>query len=75
MALGGVWYFVTEKTGFCGGTILDEKTILTAAHCYDDCIIDSGKFYIVAGIVDIDDYKSGQKCVSSKLFLNTSRII
>ena len=48
---------------------MDEKTILTAAHCYEDSNIDSGKFYIVPGIVDSDDYESGQRCVSSKLFL------
>ena len=34
---------------FCGGTILDSTTILTAAHCYDGKDLTATDFYIAAG--------------------------
>ena len=34
---------------FCGGTIIDAKTILTAAHCFDDFDIKANDFFIYAG--------------------------
>ena len=42
---------------FCGGTILDENTVLSAAHCFDSCQSMSG-YYIMTG--DTDKYRPGQ---------------
>ena len=38
---------------FCGGTILDSTTILTAAHCYYGKDLTASDFYIAAGITHI----------------------
>ena len=38
----------------CGGTILDDQTILSAAHCFDVCSDLSGK-WVMAGAVDNSD--------------------
>ena len=46
---GTFWYF-------CGGTIIDSKTILTAAHCYyfrED--LNRDDFFIAAGAVPLED--------------------
>ena len=40
---------------FCGGTILDSKTILSAAHCFQDDI-PADLLYITAGDVHVDFY-------------------
>jgi len=42
-------------TYFCGGTILDEKTILTAAHCYHGKNLNAGNFFIAAGAIHVAD--------------------
>ena len=36
---------------FCGGTILDEFTILTAAHCYNERDLTSNDYFIAAGMI------------------------
>merc|ERR1719219_1578947 len=40
---------------FCGGTILDAKTILTAAHCYYGKNLNAGNFFIAAGATHVQD--------------------
>ena len=46
------YYFLLDWDHFCGGTILDEKTILTASHCYfPNCYRE--KCRIVAAIKDL----------------------
>ena len=40
---------------FCGGTIIDEKTILTAAHCYHGKDLDADGFFISAGAINVRD--------------------
>ena len=40
---------------FCGGTIIDAKTILTAAHCFDGKDIDADDYFIYAGAVPFHD--------------------
>ena len=44
----------TSILHFCGGTILDKFTILTAAHCYNEKDLDSDDFFITAGIVNVE---------------------
>jgi len=53
----------------CGGTILDEKTILTAGHCkYTISDIPVHDYFIVAGVVSGSD--SGQKSYVKKSFVH-----
>merc|ERR1712088_641926 len=40
---------------FCGVTILDAKTILTAAHCYYGSNLNAGNFFIAAGATHVQD--------------------
>ena len=40
-------------TFFCGGTILDSTTILTAAHCYHGKDLTATNFYIAAGATHV----------------------
>jgi len=40
---------------FCGGTILDATTILTAAHCYDGKDLTATDFFIAAGATHVAD--------------------
>ena len=44
---------------YCGGTILDDQTILSAAHCFNTCSDLSGK-WVMAGVVNYYDYYSAQ---------------
>ena len=40
---------------FCGGTIIDAKTILTAAHCYHERNLDRNDYFVYAGAVQLFD--------------------
>ena len=40
---------------FCGGTIIDAKTILTAAHCYHGKNLDRNDYFVYAGAVHLFD--------------------
>jgi len=57
-------------TYFCGGTILDAKTILTAAHCYDD-VTNADNFFIAAGAVHVQD-RSEQTVFVESIMLHES---
>ena len=49
---------------FCGGSIYNEVTIITAAHCckvFDEGLIQLDETIIMAGRIDIDDIVSGQE--------------
>ena len=56
---------------FCGGTIIDAKTILTAAHCYHGKNLNSGDWFITAGVVHIQD-GAGQSVFVEKITLHES---
>ena len=45
------WQAFFGGNPYCGGTILDDQTILSAAHCFDVCSDLSGKS-VMAGAVD-----------------------
>ena len=49
---------------YCGGTILDSKTILTAAHCTDDYHHDYSLDYVMAGSTNL---KGGQNIRIAKV--------
>ena len=56
---------------FCGGTIIDANTILTAAHCFDGADLDADYFFIYAGAVSLGDY-SAQKVFVESIKLHES---
>ena len=47
---------VDTYTKICGGTILDENTVLTAAHCFKGRSQD--KMYIQAGLTNVEHVPS-----------------
>ena len=56
---------------FCGGSIYNEVTIITAAHCckvFDEGLIQLDETIIMAGRIDIDDVVNGQE-ISIKSYL------
>merc|ERR1711971_426568 len=61
MRQGSPWSF----SYFCGGTILDAKTILTAAHCYYGKDLNAGNFFIAAGAVHLQDASAQTAFVES----------
>jgi len=55
---------------FCGGTIIDAKTILTAAHCFHGMNLKGTDFFVTAGIVHVDG--AGQSAFVEKITLHES---
>jgi len=55
---------------FCGGTIIDAKTILTAAHCYHGKNLNADNFFVTAGIVHVGG--AGQSAFVEKITLHES---
>ena len=53
---------------FCGGTIIDAKTILTAAHCYSGVMKDAANLFVTAGVVHVWD-GVGQSAFVEKITL------
>ena len=61
------YYFAVDWYHLCGGTILDEKTILTASHCYyPTCFQENCR--VVAGCKDQWNL-TGQVWSSTVLYL------
>merc|ERR1719483_949437 len=61
-----------KNTHFCGGTILDAKTILSAAHCFPNGQKEDLTFrQIMAGSVNVQDTKTSQRIAIEKLIWNT----
>ena len=56
---------------FCGGTIIDSKTILTAAHCYHGKNLAATDYFITAGVVHVQD-GAGQSAFVEKITLHES---
>merc|ERR1712086_553975 len=57
---------------FCGGTILDAKTILSAAHCFPNGQKEDLTFrQIMAGSVNVQDTKTSQRIDLEKIIWNT----
>jgi len=56
---------------FCGGTIIDAKTILTAAHCYHGKNLKGTDFFVTAGVVHVED-GAGQSAFVEKITLHES---
>ena len=56
---------------FCGGTIIDAKTILTAAHCYHGKNLAATDYFITAGVVHVQD-GAGQSAFVEKITLHES---
>ncbi|XP_064622680.1 chymotrypsinogen A-like [Lineus longissimus] len=59
------WQISLQTTGlhYCGGSLLDEYTVVTAAHCIADDILGPwvGKWTVVAGTNDLSTIKYGSK--------------
>merc|ERR1711971_691268 len=56
---------------FCGGTIIDAKTILTAAHCYHGKNLNAVDYFVTAGVVHVQD-GAGQSAFVEKITLHES---
>merc|ERR1711997_157653 len=56
---------------FCGGTIIDAKTILTAAHCYHGKNLAATDYFVTAGVVHVQD-GAGQSAFVEKITLHES---
>ena len=50
----------TMSTHFCGGTILDATTILSAAHCFPKGNTGTDGKQVMAGSVNVQDTKTSQ---------------
>ncbi|RWS10412.1 chymotrypsinogen 2-like protein [Dinothrombium tinctorium] len=68
--------FLTSSTSFCGGFIWNENTIVTAAHCVQDCssllpnlpFLSSKSIEVCMGDLKRSDNSDGQICEETKTF-------
>ena len=65
-----VRYGTSGGNHFCGGTILDSKTVLSAAHCFQSGI---NNHYIMAGAISITDTSAQIIQVASSV-INTENV-
>jgi secreted trypsin-like serine protease len=59
-----LWAHGVNGYGICGGSIYNDLTIITAAHCcryFDDGIVQLNETIIMAGQIDIDNIVNGQE--------------
>ena len=59
---------IRGNSHFCGGTILDSKTVLTAAHCFQDGSVEG-----VSVMVGATDVNQGQVIEIQSLVLNSDK--
>ena len=60
MGIGADGKPVEFNEHFCGGTILDAKTILSAAHCFPKGAEGTDGKQVMAGSVNVQDTKTSQ---------------
>merc|ERR1719483_598270 len=63
----------TGSSHFCGGTILDATTILSAAHCFPKGKEGTDGKQIMAGSVNVQDTKTSQIIDFAKIIKNTKQ--